>query len=337
MARFEPTASQKCAIEETGRAVLVSAAAGSGKTRVLTERLLRRIEHDADIDSFLVITFTKAAAAELRSRILDEISERLAADPDNRRLKRQSALCAKAQIGTIDSFCQSFLRENCHAAQLSPEFKVIEEDRAEAIKQRVIQRVLDECYEAPDEGFKLLADTVGAGRSDDRLAETVLALHRKTAKPRAAPAKWLGEQLCAIEANADDAGKTVWGAEILEEISASAQYWAQRMDDVCQRAAENKVIAEKYGPSCADTALSLRSLSRACAPRLGQGAAGAARKLPHARQAFEFARSRAFRVCKAGARPVQKGLRKIHENALGRQRKAPERHARLGACHASAH
>lgn len=92
MARFEPTASQKCAIEETGRAVLVSAAAGSGKTRVLTERLLRRIEHDADIDSFLVITFTKAAAAELRSRILDEISERLAADPDNRRLKRQSAL-----------------------------------------------------------------------------------------------------------------------------------------------------------------------------------------------------------------------------------------------------
>ena len=96
MARFEPTASQKCAIEETGRAVLVSAAAGSGKTRVLTERLLRRIEHDADIDSFLVITFTKAAAAELRSRILDEISERLAADPDNRRLKRQSALCAKA-------------------------------------------------------------------------------------------------------------------------------------------------------------------------------------------------------------------------------------------------
>ena len=197
MARFEPTASQKCAIEETGRAVLVSAAAGSGKRRVLTERLLRRIEHDADIDSFLVITFTKAAATELRSRILDEISERLAADPDNRRLKRQSALCAKAQIGTIDSFCQSFLRENCHAAQLSPEFKVIEEDRAETIKQRVIQRVLDECYEAPDEGFKLLAVTVGAGRSDDRLAETVLALHRKT-QSHARPAKWLGEQLCAI-------------------------------------------------------------------------------------------------------------------------------------------
>ena len=180
MARFEPTSAQRSAIEESGRAVLVSAAAGSGKTRVLTERLLRRIDSDADIDSFLVITFTKAAAAELKGRILDEISERLAVDPDNRRLRRQSALCAKAQIGTIDSFCQSFLREHCHAAQLSPEFRVIEEDRAEAIKQRVIQRVLDACYEAPDENFRLLSDTVGAGRDDKRLADTVLELHRKT-------------------------------------------------------------------------------------------------------------------------------------------------------------
>ena len=72
-------------------------------------------------------------------------------------------------------------------------------------------------------------------------------------------------------------------------------------------------------------------------PRLGQGAAGAARKLPNARQAFKFARPRAFRIHKAGARSLQERLRKIHENALGRQRKAPERHARLGAGHARAH
>ena len=100
MARFEPTSAQRSAIEESGRAVLVSAAAGSGKTRVLTERLLRRIDSDADIDSFLVITFTKAAAAELKGRILDEISERLAVDPDNRRLRlgAQSALAAQTAV-----------------------------------------------------------------------------------------------------------------------------------------------------------------------------------------------------------------------------------------------
>ena len=264
MAKFEPTSAQKAAIEESGRAVLVSAAAGSGKTRVLTERLLRRIENDADIDSFLVITFTKAAAAELKSRILDEISERLAADPDNRRLRRQSALCSKAQIGTIDSFCQSFLRENCHAAQLSPEFRVIEEDRAEAIKQRVIQRVLDDCYEAPDEGFKLLTDTVGMGRRDDnKLAETVLALHRKT-QSHARPELWLQQQLETLEPAETDAGRTVWGAEILRNVRDDALYWAQRMDDVCRRAAEDEAVAAKYGPSFAETALSLRDFARAC-------------------------------------------------------------------------
>ena len=264
MARFEPTSAQKAAIEEDGRAVLVSAAAGSGKTRVLTERLLRRIEHDADIDSFLVITFTKAAAAELRSRILDEISERLAADPDNRRLRRQSALCAKAQIGTIDSFCQSFLREHCHAAQLSPEFRVIEEDRAEAIKQRVIQRVLDGCYEDPSEDFRLLTDSVGMGQRDDgKLAETVLTLHRKT-QSHARPELWLRQQLDALEPAEDDAGRTVWGAELLSELSESALYWAQRMNELCSRAAADPVIAKKYGESCAETALSLREFARAC-------------------------------------------------------------------------
>ena len=112
MADYSPTKSQKAAIETRDRAILVSAAAGSGKTKVLTERLLARISDDADIDSFLIITFTKAAAAELKSRIVDEIAARLAAEPDNRRLRRQSALCQKAQIGTIHSFCAAFLREN---------------------------------------------------------------------------------------------------------------------------------------------------------------------------------------------------------------------------------
>lgn len=263
MARFEPTSAQRSAIEESGRAVLVSAAAGSGKTRVLTERLLRRIDSDADIDSFLVITFTKAAAAELKGRILDEISERLAVDPDNRRLRRQSALCAKAQIGTIDSFCQSFLREHCHAAQLSPEFRVIEEDRAEAIKQRVIQRVLDACYEAPDENFRLLSDTVGAGRDDKRLADTVLELHRKT-QSHARPELWLRQQLEALEPAETDAGSTVWGAQMLEGMRDDALYWAQRMDEMCALAANDAVVAAKYGPGFAATALSLHNFARAC-------------------------------------------------------------------------
>ena len=275
MADFAPTRSQSDAINTRGRAVLVSAAAGSGKTRVLTERLLTAIENGADIDSFLIITFTKAAAAELKSRIIDEISKRLAMEPDNKRLRRQSALCAKAQIGTIDSFCQTFLRENCHAAQLAPEFKVIEEDRAEAIKARCIERVLDDCYEAPDEGFRLLADTVGAGRDDARLAGAVLDIHRKT-QSHARPDKWLREQIELAGREWSDAGKTPWGEEILNGVRLSAEYWAQRMDELCIRASGNEIIAQKYGGSIAETALSMRDLARAC----GEGWDKARQMLP---------------------------------------------------------
>ena len=115
------TPEQRAAIDTRGSTVLVSAAAGSGKTRVLTERLMAYLtdaENPVDIDRFLVITYTRAAAAELRSRILDGIYARIASDPENRRLRRQVALCARAEIGTIHSFCADFLRAAIHLIQI---------------------------------------------------------------------------------------------------------------------------------------------------------------------------------------------------------------------------
>lgn len=262
MPDFSPTKSQRAAIKTRDRAILVSAAAGSGKTKVLTERLLARITDDADIDSFLIITFTKAAAAELKSRITDEIAERLAYEPDNRRLRRQSALCQKAQIGTIHSFCAALLREHCHAAGLSPEFKVIEEDRAEAIKLRVIERVMDAAYEKPTESFKLLADTVGRGRDDSRLAAFVINLHRKM-QSHARPDKWAAEQLEKLREFPADAGDTPWGEEILKTVKLNADFWAERMEELSQKAYTNEKIGAAYGPALADDALNMRNLSRA--------------------------------------------------------------------------
>ena len=262
MADFAPTPSQQAAIDARGKAVLVSAAAGSGKTRVLTERLVERIGEGEDVDRFLIITFTKAAAAELRGRIVQEISERLAQNPDDRHLRRQSALVSKAQIGTIDSFCQTFLRENCHAAQLSPEFAVIEEDRADALKARVIERVLDECYEKGDEGFFALADTVGAGRDDKKLAQTVLDVFRQT-QSHARPEKWLREQLEILENLPDDFGDTPWGALVLENARASAEYWARCFDDLVREAQADPEVAVKRGEDIAESALAMRDFARA--------------------------------------------------------------------------
>ena len=146
MAEFKPTAAQAAAIETRGSAVLVSAGAGSGKTRVLTQRLMSRIcdETDpVDLDRFLIITFTRAAAGELKGRIMQELAERLARDPGNRRLRRQNALCGRAQIGTIHSFCAALQRENCHILGLSPDFKIVDDERAETMKTAALERVLE--------------------------------------------------------------------------------------------------------------------------------------------------------------------------------------------------
>ena len=160
MAEFKPTPSQKLAIEDRGGELLVSAAAGSGKTRVLTERLMRWVtDGDApkSIDSFLVITFSTAAAAELRSRISEEIAARAAADPASKRLRRESALVRRAQIGTIHSFCSALLREHAGRAGIAPDFSVADEDRARELRALALETVMEAAYAAAEPGFLSLA------------------------------------------------------------------------------------------------------------------------------------------------------------------------------------
>jgi len=269
MPEFKPTPSQRAAIETRGGAALVSAAAGSGKTKVLTERLMAYLtdpDDPRDIDSFLVITFTRAAAAELRGRIMDGIGRAMAADPDNRRLRRQRALCQRAQIGTIHAFCQTVLRENCHLIGLSPDFRVADEDRAAAMKSAALERVMDERYEdiGGDAGFRLLSDTVGAGRDDSRLSALVLNLHGKM-QCHARPEKWAAEQVdnLALDGVAD-AGDTIWGRELMSAAAQSAEYWAGEMERmVSAMAAGDGRIRAAYSPSVEATAAALRDFRRA--------------------------------------------------------------------------
>ena len=159
---------QELAAESRGGARLVSAAAGSGKTKVLVERLMRYVDRGADIDDFLVITYTRAAAGELRSRILSALGERIAADPMNRRLRRQTELCCRASIGTIDSLCGRFLRENTHLAGISPDYRVIEPDRADRRCKRI--RLTDRarrCDEAVGQAFETLERVMCSGMSSE--------------------------------------------------------------------------------------------------------------------------------------------------------------------------
>jgi ATP-dependent helicase/nuclease subunit A len=130
MPEMKMTAAQEAAVRHRGGPLLIAAGAGSGKTRVLVERLLDRAATEGiDIDSFLVITYTRAAAAELRGRRFAALYKRLAAQPSNRALRRQVSLVYRAQISTIHGFCSAVLRENAHLCGIRPDFRQLEEAR----------------------------------------------------------------------------------------------------------------------------------------------------------------------------------------------------------------
>jgi ATP-dependent helicase/nuclease subunit A len=266
--RQEFTPDQLMAVETRGSALLVSAGAGSGKTRVLVERLLRHISggaDDCDITEFLVITYTRAAASELRSRILDEISERLASQPDNRHLRRQAALVYEAKIGTIHSFCTDILRENAHKAGLSPDFRVADESEAGILKDKVLEELLDSRYETMEEasGFQLLVDTMSAGRDDKKLKEIVLETHSKL-QSHAAPEKWIAAQMKTLDAVAlDDVSETVWGRFLMDDAQKKVSFWLGVMERMQEEMRLCPDFERAYGDSIAATVDSLARFEKA--------------------------------------------------------------------------
>ncbi len=267
MAEFKPTPSQKLAIEDRGGELLVSAAAGSGKTRVLTERLMRWItEGDAprSIDNFLIITFSTAAAAELRSRISEELSARAAADPGSKRLRRESALVRRAQIGTIHSFCSALLREYAGRAGIAPDFAIADEDRARELRRLSLETVLEAAYAEAEPGFIQLADTVGAGTDDRRLESLVLELHGKL-QSHARPGDWAARQSELFETGAEDAADTPWGRELLESAADELLWWAGEFDELVRSLAGFEKMGKAYVPSFSETASSLRGTAKRAA------------------------------------------------------------------------
>ena len=308
------TPEQRAAIDTRGSTVLVSAAAGSGKTRVLTERLMAYLtdaEHPVDIDHFLVITYTRAAAAELRSRILDGIYARIASDPENRRLRRQVALCARAEIGTIHSFCADFLRANCAALALAPDFQVADTERCAALRATALERTLERAYTRldTDAPFRLLADTVGGGRDDARLGELVLSLYDKM-QCHARPEQWAQRQvgLLALD-GVTDAGATPWGQALLARVRESAAHWAGVLDKQLDIMAAQDMawLYGIYGASFAETADGLRAVVRACDQSWDAARGGAAeRTVPAPRQHAQAARPGRARPRQGAARRGKK-------------------------------
>lgn len=189
------THEQKQVISLRNRNILVSAAAGSGKTATLVERIIQRItqgDNPIDIDRLLVVTFTKAAAAEMRERVGNAIEQKRQEQPNNQHLKRQSLLLHSAQITTIDSFCLSVIQDYFHEINLDPVFRIAEEEELTLLQHDVVMEILEEEYEQGREDFLSFAQAYGGKHQDLNLEGYVLKLYRFS-ESCPWPEKWLEE------------------------------------------------------------------------------------------------------------------------------------------------
>lgn len=261
------TDAQRAVVEHRGGALLVSAAAGSGKTKVLVERLLRRIcdEKDpCDMEQFLIITFTTAAASELRMKIADELSRRLAEDSSNRHLRRQLTRIYLTQISTVHAFCASILRDYAHELDIPADFRVGETAECLPLRQKAMERTLDEAYGNPEGNPDVAAflRTLGYGRDDRRAAGLIEAVFDQI-QSHARPEQWMEECRRQVEAPQGDAlEQTIWGRYLMEEFRAFLDDQIARMEIACRMISERAELSP-YLPVFEEDRQILRRLRQA--------------------------------------------------------------------------
>ncbi len=249
MAEFRLTEAQAAVVAHEGSALLISAGAGSGKTRVLVERLLARLSAGGSIDRYLIITYTRAAAAELRSRILEAIRERLRSGGEGaNNLRRQILLLPQARIGTIHAFCSSLLREYARMLDIRPDFRLLEEGaRQRVLQQETLQEVLADRYENMTPAFGALVDALSSGESDQALSDVVLETF-EAVQSHPDPEAWLTEQMETAVSFAD-AGETIWGGMLIARAKRLVRFWRGQMEEVLDSLRELPGAEKGYGPA----------------------------------------------------------------------------------------
>ena len=220
------TTDQKKVIELRDRNILVSAAAGSGKTAVLVERIIQKItdkERPINIDQLLIVTFTRAAAAEMRERIGKAIEAKISKDSENTHLQKQVALLNNAQITTIDSFCLYVIRNYFHTIELDPAFRIADNAELTLLKSDVIAKLLEDWYEKSDEDFLNFIESYSASKSDEPIEDLILKLYQfSTSYPW--PEEWLIERLCEFEiTDVKELEDKKWMKELVERIQLLLQ------------------------------------------------------------------------------------------------------------------
>lgn len=242
------TTDQQHAIECCKGSVLVSAAAGSGKTTVLVERVIRRLtdeDNPCSAEDLLIVTFTRAATAQMREKIGAAILKRLSEDPTDRHLRRQYMLLPFAKICTIDSFCNDLVRENFHALGISPDYSLLDNETAVIMKNDVCEAMLERAYEEDSDGsFSGLSDMMSSGSSDEDFAKLIIKMYDiSTAYPF--PDLWLDSLI--EEYSQPDINKSCWGVIIKKYVCDMLDYCVSSSNDMMAAMESDSIVADAYG------------------------------------------------------------------------------------------
>ncbi len=243
---FNPTKAQKKAIYSKEN-TLVSAAAGSGKTAVLVQRVIDRLtdcENPLMADRMLVVTFTNAAAAELKLRIEKKLSEILEADPFNHLLQRQKILLSSAKISTIDTFCMNFVRDNFEKTGIDPSFKIVDSSDFRMIMSSSLQRLLNDEFNTANKEFLELLDYIGSDYDDSQLSSRIYDIYSYSRK-MPYPEKWVLNVVKSYEnfANGTDDSWFTDAAKIVSGFVNEAKITIQKAVSALEY---NEVAFEKY-------------------------------------------------------------------------------------------
>lgn len=241
------TPEQEQVIWSRNRNLLVSAAAGSGKTAVLVERIIQMVtdqENPIDIDQLLVMTFTKAAAAEMKERISLAIEGKLMQQPDNEHLQLQSTLVYHAQITTIDSFCLSLIRDHFNHLDIDPGFRIGDEGELMLLRKDVMDRMLEEYYEKGDARFEQFVDTYAAGKADGGIEDYIMQVYAFS-QSNPWPDQWI--ESCLKEQGELEEGhleQTSWMQFLMCDVKKQIGELQEQVEDVIA------VCSEEGGPEC---------------------------------------------------------------------------------------
>lgn len=238
------TEQQKKVIELRDRNILVSAAAGSGKTAVLVQRILQKLtdsEHPVDIDKMLIMTFTRAAAGEMKSRLSRALEDALGADPENQHLQKQTSLIHNAQITTIDGFCSYILRNYFHLIGLDPGYRTADEGELKLIRTDVVRELLEDAHREGRAEFRGLVDAYAPGKTDEAMERMILRLYEfSTSAPW--PEEWLRESI-RVYGELEEPLNSQWMQLLWEDTE-------KRLTDMQELAFENQALCqEEDGPS----------------------------------------------------------------------------------------